>query len=148
MSAETTRLSTHYCMNCSEGYVSEEGDRCPECRSEGIPWDGRKAYEQTKQRVVAHQAKENPNTVLLADERNVRKSLCDTGSMPIDRYRQAVENLHEDGQVAYGARWIAYPPDEQAARDAIAWVVDRDEVDKEFVGSMNALLSREVFADE
>jgi len=145
MSAQSTRLSTHYCMNCSEGFVSEDGDRCPECRNEGLPWDGRKAYERTRSCIVTHQGKENPNTVLLGKELLVRKALCDTGSMPIDRYRQAVRKLHDDGQVAYGSRWIALPPDEQAAREAIEWAVDREEVDREFVGSMNTLLSRGVF---
>lgn len=141
-------LSTHYCMSCSEGFVSEDGDRCPECRSEGLPWNGKKAYHKTRSFVTAHQGKENPNTVLLADERLVRKALCDTGSMPIDRYRQAVEKLHDDGEVAYGARWIALPADERMAREAIEWAVGRDQVDKEFVGSMNSLLSRGVFDDE
>jgi hypothetical protein len=141
-------VSTHYCMDCSEGFTREDGDRCPACRSEGIPWDGRKAYERVRSCVAAHQGKENPNTVLCADERLVRKALCDTGSMPIDRYRQAVEKLHSDGLVAYGTRWIALPADERMAREAIEWVVNRDEVDKQFVGSMNALLSRGVFDGE
>jgi len=141
MSTQNTNLSTHYCMDCSEGYVQQDGDRCPECRSEGLPWDGRKAYEKTKSCVIAHQGKENPNTVLVADELLVRKALCDTGSMPIDRYQQAVEKLHDDGLVAYGKQWISLPADEQMARDAIEWVVAQDNVDKTFVGSMNTLLA-------
>lgn len=147
MNPASNQLSTHYCSDCSAGFISADDDRCPECRSEGMPWSGQRAYEVVRSAIIEHQAKEYPNTVLLADERRIRSALCDSGSLPIDRYRFAVETLHDDGDVAYGARWISLPADEQMARDAIEWAVDRDEVDRQFIGSMNTLLSRGVFDD-
>ena len=104
-------------------------------------WDAERAYKRLKKCIIQMQANENPNTMLVCTQYQLRMSLCSNGSMPVDLFEQALQQLETHKEIAYGDRYVSYPSDRQMGTDAIEWVASQEEVDREFIGSMNQLLS-------
>lgn len=138
-------VSTAYCMNCSQGYDTDD-DRCPDCRSEGIPCGPKVAYHRIKSALREMQAKENPtDSAVILHERELRTSLCDSGILPVDRYESAAKMLMRNNVAAFGPRYAAAPESEADAREAIEYAVGDETPDRAFIGAMNTLLSEGAF---
>jgi hypothetical protein len=86
------------------------------------------------------QAKENPNTTLVASIKQIKVSLCANGTFPPELFTQAQQQLFKHGEIAHGERYICYPKSRTMAIDAIEWVSKQDDVDKRFIGRMNKLI--------
>jgi len=113
-------------------------DREPD---DGGMWDPESAYKRVRDCVLALQPTANPSDcILLVREQRVRLSLCGNGELPVDLYEQALDQLETHDELAVGDRYLSYPNNARLAREAIEYVVDEDDPDTQFVGSMNRLL--------
>ena len=106
---------------------------------DGEVWDAEAAYHYVRRMIVAHQAKERPTDAAVAEEATVRRRCCDTGPLSVERYETALAALEEQGVLAVGDEFLGRFESREMATAAIEWVAGRDEVDKEFIGAVNAL---------
>ena len=102
-------------------------------------WDREAAYHYVKRMILSHQAKERPTDAPVAEEVTVRRRCCDTGPLSVERYETALAALEEQGVLAVGDEYLGRYATREMATDAIEWVAGRDEVDKAFIGAVNAL---------
>ena len=102
-------------------------------------WDREAAYHYVRRMIVAHQAKERPTDAPVAERLTIRKCCCDSGPLSVERFEMALAALEEQGVIALGDEYLGRFATREMATDAIEWVAGRDEVDKAFVGAVNAL---------
>ena len=102
-------------------------------------WNREAAYHYVRRMIVAHQAKERPTDAPVAERLTVRKCCCDTGPLSVERYETALAALDEQNVLALGETYVGHYATRKMATAAIEWVAGRDEVDKEFIGAVNAL---------
>ena len=102
-------------------------------------WDREAAYHYVRRMIVAHQAKERPTDAPVAERLTVRKCCCDTGPLSVERFETALAALEEQGVIALGDEYLGRYATRELATAAIEWVATRNEVDKQFVGAVNAL---------
>ena len=102
-------------------------------------WDREAAYHYVKSMIVAHQAKERPRDAPVAERDTIRRRCCDSGPLSVERYETALAALDEQGVIALGDEYLGRFATREMATDAIEWVAGRGEVDKDFIGAVNAL---------
>ena len=102
-------------------------------------WDREAAYHYVRRMIVAHQAKERPTDAPVAERLTVRRRCCDTGPLSVDRFETALAALDEQGAIALGDEYVGRYATREMGTDAIEWVATRKEVDKAFIGAVNAL---------
>ena len=102
-------------------------------------WDREAAYHYVRRMVINHQAKERPRDAPVAERLTIRKCCCDSGPLSVERYETALAALDEQGVIALGDEYLGRFATREMATDAIEWVATRKEVDKAFVGAVNAL---------
>ena len=102
-------------------------------------WDREAAYHYVRRMVINHQAKERPTDAPVAERLTVRKRCCDAGPLSVDRFETALAALEEQGVIAVGDEYLGRYATREMATDAIEWVATRKEVDKAFIGAVNAL---------
>ena len=102
-------------------------------------WDREAAYHYVRRMIVAHQAKERPTDAPVAERLTIRKCCCDSGPLSVDRFETALAALEEQNVLAVGDEYLGRFATREMATDAVEWVAGRDEVDKQFVGAVNAL---------
>jgi hypothetical protein len=95
-------------------------------------------YEQTKEWILQ-------NTVAHAEQKAVRETelkttLCANGDLDPDKVRTALKALGEQGIILYGSGWITPIIDGPWLRDAIEYVVPKEESPEEFVAVCNNYL--------
>ena len=103
------------------------------------PWDAEASYHYTRRMIVGHQAKERPRNAPVAERATIRRRCCDTGPLSVERYETAVEMLADHDEIALGDEYVGHYATRELATAAIEWVAGRDEVDKDFIGAVNAL---------
>ena len=106
-------------------------------------WDREAAYHYVRRMIVAHQAKERPRDAPVAERDTIRRRCCDSGPLSVDRYETALAALEEQNALAVGEEYLGRYATREMATDAIEWVAGRDEVDKDFIGAVNALAFEE-----
>ena len=111
-------------------------------------WDREAAYHYVRRMIVAHQAKERPTDAPVAERLTVRKCCCDSGPLSVERFETALAALDEQAVIALGETYAGRYDTRELATAAIEWVATRNEVDKAFVGAVNALEVEEGADDE
>ena len=111
-------------------------------------WDREAAYHYVRRMVINHQAKERPTDAPVAERLTVRRRCCDTGPLSVERYETALAALDEQAAIALGNEYVGRFESREMGTDAIEWVAGRDEVDKAFIGAVNALEFEEGSGDE
>ena len=112
------------------------------------PWDAEASYHYTRRMIVAHQAKERPRDAPVAERLTVRRRCCDSGPLSVERFETALAALDEQAVIALGDEYVGRFATREMATDAIEWVATRKEVDKAFVGAVNALTFEEGSGDD
>lgn len=100
--------------------------------------DREATYEQTKEWILQ-------NTVAHAEQKAVREtelktSLCSHGDLDPEKVRTALKALGEQGIILYGSGWITPVIDGPWLRDAIEYVVPKEDSPEEFVAVCNNYL--------
>ena len=102
-------------------------------------WDREAAYHYVKRMILNHQAKERPTDAPVAERETIRRRCCDSGPLSVERFETALAALDEQGVIALGDEYLGRFATREMATDAIEWVATRKEVDKDFIGAVNAL---------
>ena len=102
-------------------------------------WDREAAYHYVKRMILNHQAKERPTDAPVAERETIRRRCCDAGPLSVERFETAVEMLADHDEIALGETYVGHYATRAMATAAIEWVAGRDEVDKDFIGAVNAL---------
>lgn len=111
-------------------------------------WTPERAFKRVKKYINQTQAKENPvNCMVLTTQYNARVNLCANGTMPVRLFEQALEQLEKHEGVVYGSRYLSYPPDLQSLNEARDFVINQDDVDKQFIASSNRVQQSGVFEE-
>ena len=111
-------------------------------------WDAERAYNKLKRFILRTQAKENPTScMVLTTQEHARMSLCANGSMPVELFEQALEQLEKHEGVVVGDIFLSYPPNLKSLNTAREFVIDYEKLDKQFIASSNKVQQSGVFEE-
>jgi GMP synthase-like glutamine amidotransferase len=97
--------------------------------------DRQLVYEHVKT-VIVNETTMLPNKPALS-ERAVRQKLVADGQFEVDEYETALSALQEQDKIVCAGGWVTPVLDDRWLRDAIEWVIERDDDPAAFVGACN-----------